>query len=65
MKFPILGMVLALMLGQYAVLDFSVGLAHGLASTNAEVQLASLETRASPAVFCRQPANATWHCPQN
>ncbi|WP_306260768.1 hypothetical protein [Pararhizobium sp. IMCC21322] len=64
MKFPVLGMVLALMLGQYAVLDFSFGLAHGLAAMDSKTKLASVDTHASPAVFCRQPVNATWQCTQ-
>lgn len=64
MKFPVLGMVLALMLGQYAVLDFSIGLAEGFAANDSEAKLASAKIHSSSAVFCRQPANAKWQCPQ-
>lgn len=68
MKFPIFGMVLALMLGQYTVLDLSNRLAHNLAGTDqqdVEISLATVTTNASSNVFCRQPANATWQCPQS
>lgn len=68
MKFPIFGMVLSLMLGQYTLLDISNRLAHNLAGMDqqkVELDLATVTINTSSNVFCRQPANATWQCPQS
>ena len=61
MKFPILGLMIAILLGQYGVLTASQSFAGAMIADNRPVQ--TVAAVQASLVFCRASTSSNWHCP--
>lgn len=60
MKFPVLGLMIAVVLGQYGLMVSSNTFAMAVMTPDNHVKMANL----SDGVFCRADRTSSWSCPQ-